>query len=285
MTRTHSISCCRYFVESINKMDELFSAHFNTVEHARGRSMGKCGHCKRVLKYIASGRPRLYCSVCDESYSLPPDGRVKEYMGKSCPLDGFELVLFTTEGALGISYPLCPFCYNHPPFEDVAKLLPTMACNRCPHPTCPQSLVYNGVKPCPENATCKGTLVFVPGSGPNWKLSCNSCNLLLQFAHRAHKVAITKSKCVECQAKVFEIDFHKDENPLEGEGTQRRGCLFCDEVLHKTTNVAFGHVRKKRGKGGRGGRRGRGRGRGRGRAPMVGKDGKPTMEALMAHNG
>lgn len=30
---------------------------------------------------------------------------------------GFELVLFSTGGANGIAYPLCPYCYNSPPFK------------------------------------------------------------------------------------------------------------------------------------------------------------------------
>eukprot|EP00808_Paulinella_micropora_P011679 g81653.t1 len=270
----------KYFVESITKMDELFSAHFSTVETASGRSMGKCGKCGRVLKFIATGRNRLYCAICDETYGLPQDGRVKEYMGKVCPLDGFELVCFTTEGALGISFPLCPYCYNYPPFEDVAKVLPNMSCNRCPHPTCPQSLVINGAKKCTMYATCRGTLVFVPNSGPNWKLCCNSCNVVVKFADKAHKVSISKIKCEECQALTFSIDFHKDHSPLGGDETRRKGCIFCDGLLSKTTSNEFGHVRMKRGGGGK-----RGRGRGRGRKPMVGKDGKPTLEALLAHNG
>src|ERR1051325_4106367 len=82
------------------------------------------------------------------------------YMEKKCPLDDFELVLFSTGGTTmpllsiclapfahavcslalvlrgprdgdnGISYPLCPYCYNNPPFEDVGKgeLRPGLAC-------------------------------------------------------------------------------------------------------------------------------------------------------------
>ena len=42
-------------------------------------------------------------------------------MEKRCPLDKFELVLFSTGGENGIAYPLCPYCFNHPPFEDVGK--------------------------------------------------------------------------------------------------------------------------------------------------------------------
>lgn len=38
-----------------------------------------------------------------------------------CPLDKFELVFFSlgnTASAQGKGYPLCPYCYNHPPEFD-----------------------------------------------------------------------------------------------------------------------------------------------------------------------
>lgn len=38
-----------------------------------------------------------------------------------CPLDKFELVFFSlgnTAGAQGKGFPLCPYCYNHPPEFD-----------------------------------------------------------------------------------------------------------------------------------------------------------------------
>lgn len=52
-----------------------------------------------------------------------------------CPLDGFELVLYTlgsSGGLQGKAFPLCPHCYNHPP----VPTLTNMGCNVCPHPTC-----------------------------------------------------------------------------------------------------------------------------------------------------
>lgn len=51
----------------------------------------------------------------------------------------FEIVLYSTGGENGISYPLCVYCYNNPPFEDVGKV---MGCNNCRHPTC-RYLVLN----------------------------------------------------------------------------------------------------------------------------------------------
>ena len=80
--------------------------------------------------------------------------------------------MFTT-GTQGQAYPLCPFCYNHPPFEDMpkgmTKLLAALmhllhldlrnlaaGCNACTHPTCEHSLINLGVGAC----ECDGILVL-----------------------------------------------------------------------------------------------------------------------------
>lgn len=63
---------------------------------------------------------RLHCSHCDETYTLPQNGTIKLYKELRCPLDDFELVLWSS-GSRGKSYPLCPYCYNHPPFRDMKK--------------------------------------------------------------------------------------------------------------------------------------------------------------------
>lgn len=49
-------------------------------------------------------------------------GAIKLYKGLECPLDGFELVLFSLAGVDGKTSPLCPFCFNHPPFEDAGQV-------------------------------------------------------------------------------------------------------------------------------------------------------------------
>lgn len=40
---------------------------------------------------------------------------MKLYKGLACPLDGYEIVLFSLTGPDAKTYPLCPFCYNNPP--------------------------------------------------------------------------------------------------------------------------------------------------------------------------
>lgn len=52
------------------------------------------------MKYVQAKPSRLHCSTCDETYSLPQNGNIKLYKELRCPLDDFELILWTT-GARG----------------------------------------------------------------------------------------------------------------------------------------------------------------------------------------
>jgi DNA topoisomerase-3 len=74
------------------------------------------------MKHISARPQRLYCPLCEDIYNLPQGGAIKQYKGLECPLDGFELVLFSLSGQDGKTYPLCPFCYNYPPFEEAVKV-------------------------------------------------------------------------------------------------------------------------------------------------------------------
>lgn len=155
-----------FFVAKIQRMDSLFEASFSPLS-ASGKPLSKCGKCRRYMKYIAARPARLYCGGCEELYDLPQGGAIKLYKGLACPLDGFELLLFSLAGADGKTYPLCPYCYNHPPFEGVAKVggdvvgkHAGMACTTCLHPTCRHSPARQGVVACPN---CTGG--WVGGGG------------------------------------------------------------------------------------------------------------------------
>lgn len=76
--------------------------------------------CASPLAFLQAKPSRLHCSHCDETYTLPQNGTIKLYKELRCPLDDFELVLWSS-GSRGKSYPLCPYCYNHPPFRDMKK--------------------------------------------------------------------------------------------------------------------------------------------------------------------
>ncbi|XP_076846010.1 DNA topoisomerase 3-beta-1 isoform X3 [Brachyhypopomus gauderio] len=248
-----------YFVDSIASMDELMEVSFSPIA-ASGKPHSRCGKCHRFMKYIQAKPSRLHCSHCDETYSLPQNGAIKLYKELRCPLDEFELVLWTS-GPRGKSYPLCPYCYSNPPFRDMKKGL---GCNECTHPSCPHSLHSLGIGQCVE---CEaGVLVFDPSSGPKWRMACNRCNVVVHFFEHAHKVQVTQDSCESCDASLVMVDFHKAHSPLLDGETQHTGCVFCDAVFQDLVELKHATMRHPmhthRGGGAR-----RGRGRGRGRRP------------------
>lgn len=84
-----------------------------------------------------------------------------------CPLDEFEMIYFST-GVKGKSFPLCPYCYNNPPFREMKK---GSGCNQCVHPTCTHSIFKNSLSECIQ---CEeGLLILDPPAAPKWKLVCN----------------------------------------------------------------------------------------------------------------
>jgi hypothetical protein len=66
------------------------------------------------------------------------------YKELACPLDGFQLLLFSLGGADGKLTVLCPYCYNHPPFleggEQGGGRDGGMPCSQCAHPACRHSV-------------------------------------------------------------------------------------------------------------------------------------------------
>ncbi|KAG7995301.1 hypothetical protein I3843_01G102700 [Carya illinoinensis] len=271
-----------YFVKQIENMDALFEAQFSPLADS-GRALSKCGKCLRYMKYISMQPSRLYCGTCEEVYYLPQNGTIKLYKELSCPLDNFELLLCSMPGPEGKSFPLCPYCYNSPPFEGVDTLFGAaktgstgklgkgagMPCFLCPHPTCRHSLISQGVCACPE---CSGTLVLDPVSAPKWRLDCNMCNCLVFLPQGAHRISTTEERCPDCDSKLLEVDFNKKTTPLEDGATLYVGCIICDELLHSLVEMKHGKSFSRRTSS-----RGRGRGTGRGRGRGTGKRIDPKM--------
>lgn len=126
--------------------------------------------------------------------------------------------LGNSERAQGKSYPLCPYCYNNPPFDGMGE----MGCDRCLHPLCQHSLLFHGVCRCPGEPTrakregmgrrggrggepsrggeeegerkgaCNGMLVLDPNSKPNWKLACNRCNCIARIQGDIHQLTVSR---------------------------------------------------------------------------------------------
>ncbi|CAO3621543.1 unnamed protein product [Cunninghamella blakesleeana] len=231
-----------YFVKHVASMDELFEATFSPLA-ATGRPLSKCGKCKRYMKFISLKPNRLHCSTCDETYSLPLNGTIKLYKELKCPLDDFELVLYTT-GSKGTGYSLCPYCYNHS-FANVKN----MGCNNCPHSTCQHSMIKNKVCSCPESENqenpCKGNLMLDATSAPRWKLSCNQCNIVSSFVDIVKNVILINEVC-ECGGAILKAEFRENQNkePLTG-------CILCDDDMDALLTTRFARKSIHRRKGGK----------------------------------
>ena len=78
------------------------------------------------MKLVEAKPKRLFCSTCDETYSVPQtNGVLKLHQELKCPLDDFELVYFSA-GAQGKSYVFCPYCYSNPPFPGMGAGMNTV---------------------------------------------------------------------------------------------------------------------------------------------------------------
>ncbi|XP_065181209.1 DNA topoisomerase 3-beta-1-like [Sycon ciliatum] len=264
----------QYFVAQIAGMDQLFEVTFSKLAES-GRPLSRCGKCMRYMKYISAKPQRLYCAQCDETHALPPNGSIKLNKEIKCPLDNFELVLWSA-GGRGKTYSLCPYCYSHPPFPGMKR---ASSCIQCYHPTCALALPKLAVAACDE---CEdGSLVIDPNSGPKWKMFCNTvaCNVLLHLCADAFSVTVCEDAlCEVCDAKLLSVQFHKDKTPLGDGETKRVACMFCDALLSSLVrweHAVAKHPMHRRGGGGK--RRGGGGHKRRSNKP------KDKMAALEAY--
>ncbi|KAK1389843.1 hypothetical protein POM88_018021 [Heracleum sosnowskyi] len=59
--------------------------------------------CLRYMKCISSLPSRLFCGTCEEVYYVPQKGTIKLYKEITCPLDNFELLIYSMAGPEGKS--------------------------------------------------------------------------------------------------------------------------------------------------------------------------------------
>eukprot|EP00727_Mastigamoeba_balamuthi_P002805 m51a1_g12521 putative dna topoisomerase 3-beta-1 (925) ;mRNA; f:67-3603 len=229
----------KYFSEKIALMDELFEASFSTITETEGKLLTRCALCRRFMSLISRRPTRLYCETCQKTYTLPQGGIIKETgKGLVCPLDRFELVMYTSgPGERTRAYNVCPNCYNSPQIEDMPE---GCGCNRCPNPDCPQSCESRSLFRCPECDV--GTVVLDPTGPPKWRGSCNMCNFLMVFPDSTIKVEVLDDECAECGATKARVEFKAAESPLPGKQTQTTVCLLCDEFF-----ASLGRGRGRRG--------------------------------------
>uniref|UniRef100_A0A915PLF3 DNA topoisomerase n=1 Tax=Setaria digitata TaxID=48799 RepID=A0A915PLF3_9BILA len=250
-----------YFVENIGLVDSLFEDSFTSLA-ASGKPFSRCGKCRRFMKLVASKPQRLHCPNCQDTYSVPfaKDGLLRLHGENKCPLDDFDLIYWQGPGGkLSMSYALCPYCYNNPPFEGMKK---GSGCHECSNPACPHSFLTLGVVQCPRQCDGgRGILVLDPQSAPKWRISCNRCSAVVAVFEGALRVKVLTKQCANCGAQLFLAEY-KDKSPLPEERTTYRGCIFCDKSISHLVNLNHAYnadlpvqrrsnnVRQKRGGGG-----------------------------------
>jgi DNA topoisomerase-3 len=256
----HSLNMFRkkfeYFLANISKMDALFESSFTSLAQT-GKPMSRCGKCRKFMNLIDKKPVRLFCRFCDEAYPLPSGGTVRLYKELTCPLDGFELVLISHPGSGGKTYPVCPMCFNDPPFEDRKSMTGGMNCHECLHATCKHSMASLGVCACTQPGCTNGTLCLDPESKPKWRLDCNKCNFQVRLfsgedATPPHKISVTDEQCDECNSFLLDIIPHQ----MSGDETEFRGCIVCDDRLHAEGTFSRSARMRSGGGGGRGKRKG-----------------------------
>ncbi len=247
-----------FFKTNIDRFDALMGASFSPLT-STGKYLTRCGNCSRYMRHLEARPQRLYCQTCAVTYNLPQGGSIKQYANFVCPLDNFEMVICHVDG--GKSVPICPNCYNNPPFEDLQGR--PMGCDDCKHPTCPHSLATNYVSDCVDDR-CKGCMAFVPRSTGRWKICCNNCTMMLNLPPTAQRVRVSNDECPDCGAREMELHFPEGKSPLSNRKDSIRACVYCDPALSQLVQEVKGRAGSF-GRG-RGGGRGRGRGRSRGRS-------------------
>ncbi|KPI89465.1 putative DNA topoisomerase III [Leptomonas seymouri] len=271
----------KFFKQHIDTFDALMGASFSAIS-STGKPISRCGNCMRYLKHLDTRPQRLYCPYCEVTFALPQGGAIKQYANFKCPIDNFELVICHIEG--GKSFPICPNCYNNPPFEELnsrkggygnstkggngAIATRHMACDECRHPTCEHSLATNYVCDCVD-PSCAGCMAFVPRTAGKWKICCNKCPMMVKLPPTAQRVYVSSEECPDCGASCLDIMFPEGKSVLPSRKDRIVACVFCNPGLSALCEEVRGRVGNFKRPGavaaGRGGRGGRGRGRGRGR--------------------
>jgi DNA topoisomerase-3 len=252
-----------YFVAQIETMDNMFESNFTHLAES-GKSLTRCGGCKKYLSFISKKPKRLYCRNCSQTYKLPFDAdKVTSYHELRCPLDQFELVQVLDRS--GRKYPLCPYCYNDPPWDDESWLQWYLVRHK-----------DLGVCGCPDDS-CDGWLCLDPNSAPKWRLQCSgTCQTEVHLWETGivHKISVSKEECEneECGSRKLAVTFNLKRSPLAGGATEKTACIVCDATFNKgaSSTLSRGRPRTK-GKGK--GKKGKGKGKDKNVDPRLTFDG------------
>lgn len=306
-----------FFIKNIDRMDVLFGSSFSKLEDV-GKAFTRCGFTRyifpllwhvplrfsafspvfrrflrfvfrRYLQFIPGPPPRLYNRFTESVYPLPVGGDIKQWSGRSCPVEGcnFELCLYSV-GAPPRTFPLCPNCFNSPDWalgdgddddttngytkdaddkadahkeKQIKKMAGKSLTLECPLPDDHPLIDELYVTPDPDS---DGIFIMDPHFGPKWRLVATRDATIIHLPQSIDKITILDEKEEVLGCHKLKIEFKENQSPYEG-GAQKHTCFYpTDVVLQNSSRVFHGSERTaSKGRGGRGrGRGGRGRGRG-----------------------
>lgn len=269
------------FVKNIEKMDVLFGTSFSKLEDV-GKPFTRCGLTRRYLQYIPGPPVRLYNRYTETVYPMPNGGIVKQWSGRTCPVEGcgFELCLYSV-GQPQRTFPLCPRCYNDAEWsldDDELTENPEDREDEVKERQIQRVAGRNLVLECPlpdhhpliEEMTVStdedsnGVLILDPHFGPKWRLVDTRSPTIVHLPQCISKITILDDVDESLEVHKVSIEYKDGQSPLPDKAGKHTTCFAVDEVLKPLVRVFHGSERTKSLGRGRGGRGGRGRGRGRG---------------------
>ena len=239
------------------------------------------------MQYIVGPPPRLYNKFTETVYPLPAGGIIKQWSGRTCPVEGcnFELCLYSV-GNPPRTFPLCPNCFNSADWaleetpedpvdkedENKERQIKRMAGKNlvleCPLPDNHPLIDELTVSPDPDS---NGVFILDPHFGPKWRLVSTRDATIIHLPKNIDKISILDERDDVLGCHKMKVIFKEGDSPLEGGATKHVCSFSADPILQGSSRVFHGSERTKAaGRGGRGRGRGRG-GRGRGRGGRGGR--------------
>lgn len=188
-------------------MDNHFTANFENYETAltHAEPFSTCGQCSQPMLFVSKFN-KMKCDNCNLQLTLPMNGDVVIAGEHFCPLDNFQLLLFTSHNKV-TSYTICPMCSNHAQYDQVPGKI---TCNLCPQADCVYSAVNNQIKEC--DSCKKGALVIDQMIGNTLTASCNYCTHKLTLAENVSQFMRSSEQCLTCKAYKLTVIIVLKEN-------------------------------------------------------------------------
>lgn len=181
-------------------MDAVFTQSFGTFDDALAQAdlFSVCGKCGDQMLYVEKFH-RLHCNNCNLNLTLPQNGKVEIAGDRCCPIDGFQLLVFTSFNQI-TSYLICPCCSNRSPHPEISARL---TCNLCPEAECPYSSVNSELQDC--NKCHQGKMILDQQVEDRLTASCNYCSHKILIAQNILSFQRATGNCPKCSSYLFAV--------------------------------------------------------------------------------